>query len=94
MSGNLTWDISSGRILFFRRPFHEYSLRGRVMLSQIPLAITAGLTAVLMLMFFPGTLANPLFIAFMVTQVLILGALLLHTVGPAAVRQLPGDPVP
>ena len=73
MSGNLTWDISSGRILFFRRPFHEYSMRGRVMLSQIPLAITAGLTAVLMLMFFPGTLANPLFIAFMLTQVLILG---------------------
>ena len=73
MSGNLTWDIASGRIMFFRRPFHEYSLRGRVMLSQIPLAITAGLTAVLMLMFFPGTLANPLFIAFMVTQVLILG---------------------
>jgi two-component system phosphate regulon sensor histidine kinase PhoR len=72
MRGNLTWDISSGRILFFRRPFHEYSLRGRVMLSQMPLSITAGLTAVLMLLFFPGTLAHPLFIAFLVTQVLIL----------------------
>lgn len=72
MSANVTWDISSGRILFFRRQFHEYSLRGRVMLSQTPLAVTAGLTAILMLMFFPGTLANPLFIAFLVTQPLIL----------------------
>lgn len=72
MSANVTWDISSGRILFFRRQFHEYSLRGRVMLSQTPLAVTAGLTAILMLMFFPGTLANPLFIAFLVMQVLIL----------------------
>lgn len=72
MSANVTWDISSGRILFFRRQFHEYSLRGRVMLSQTPLAVTAGLTAILMLMFFPGTLANPLFIAFLVMQVVIL----------------------
>ncbi|MDQ0076964.1 sensor histidine kinase [Arthrobacter oryzae] len=72
MSGNLTWDIASGRIMFFRRPFHEYSLRGRVVLSQMPLSITAGLTAVLMLLFFPGTLTNALFIAFLVTQVLIL----------------------
>lgn len=58
--------------MFFRRQFHEYSLRGRVVLSQMPLAVTAGLTAVLMLMFFPETLANPLFIAFLVMQVLIL----------------------
>lgn len=72
MSGNLTWDISSGRIMFFRRPFHEYSMRGRVMLSQMPLSITAGLTAVLVLLFFPGTFTDPLFIAFLVTQVLIL----------------------
>lgn len=72
MSGNVTWDIKSGRMLFFRRPFHEYSLRGRVTLSQMPLSITAALTAVLMLMFFPGTLGNPLFIAFLATQVLIL----------------------
>lgn len=71
MSGNLTWDIASGRILFFRRPFHEYSLRGRVTLSQMPLSITAALTAVLMLLFFPETLGHPLFIAFLATQVLI-----------------------
>ncbi|MFF1384536.1 sensor histidine kinase [Arthrobacter sp. NPDC058288] len=72
MSGNVTWDMKSGRILFFRRSFHEYSLRGRVTLSQMPLSITAALTAMLMLMFFPGTLGNPLFIAFLATQVLIL----------------------
>lgn len=72
MSGNVAWDIKSGRILFFRRPFHEYSLRGRVTLSQMPLSITVALTAVLMLLFFPGTLGNPLFIAFLATQVLIL----------------------
>lgn len=72
MSGNVTWDIKSGRILFFRRPFHEYSLRGRVTLSQMPLSITAALTAVLMLLFFPVTLGNPLFLAFLATQVLIL----------------------
>jgi signal transduction histidine kinase len=72
MSGNITWDIESGRILFFRRPFHEYSLRARVTLSQMPLSITAGLTAVLVLLFFPGTLGNPLFLAFLGSQVLIL----------------------
>jgi signal transduction histidine kinase len=72
MSGNITWDIESGRILFFRRPFHEYSLRARVTLSQMPLSITAGLTAVLVLLFFPGTLGNPVFLAFLGSQVLIL----------------------
>ena len=72
MSRNVTWDLASGRILFFRRPFHEYSLRGRVTFSQMPLSITAGLTAVLMLLFFPGTLGNPLFVAFLVSQIVIL----------------------
>ena len=72
MSGNLTWDIESGRILFFRRPFHQYSLRGRVVLSQMPLSVTAALTAVLMLLFFPGTLSNPLYFAFLATQALLL----------------------
>ena len=72
MSGNLTWDMESGRILFFRRPFHQYSLRGRVVLSQMPLSVTAALTAVLMLLFFPGTLSNPLYIAFLATQALLL----------------------
>ncbi|QCO97168.1 PAS domain-containing sensor histidine kinase [Arthrobacter sp. 24S4-2] len=72
MSGNLTWDIASGRILFFRRAFHEYSLRGRVALSQMPLSITAGLTAALVLLFFPETLGNPLFLTFLATQALLL----------------------
>ena len=72
MSGNVTWDLASGRILFFRRPLHEYSLRGRLTFSQMPLSITAGLTAVLMLLFFPGTLGNPLFVAFLVSQIVIL----------------------
>ncbi|MBT2596101.1 cell wall metabolism sensor histidine kinase WalK [Arthrobacter sp. ISL-72] len=72
MSGNITWDIDSGRLLFFRRPFHQYSLRGRVVLSQMPLSVTAALTAVLILLFFPGTLANPLYIAFLATQALLL----------------------
>jgi two-component system, OmpR family, phosphate regulon sensor histidine kinase PhoR len=72
MSPNATWAISSGRIPFFRRPFHEYSLRERVVLSQMPLSVTAGLTAVLVLVFFPGTLANPLFVSFLAMQGVIL----------------------
>ena len=66
------WTISSGRMPFFRRPFHEYSLRGRVTLSQMPLSVTVGFTAVLVLAFFPETLQNPLFISFLVSQVIIL----------------------
>ena len=67
-----TWNDTSGRMLLFRRPFHEYSLRGRVVLSQIPLSVTAGFTAVLVLAFFPETLTNPLFISFLLSQVVIL----------------------
>jgi signal transduction histidine kinase len=67
-----TWNDTSGRMLLFRRPFHEYSLRGRVALSQIPLSVTAGFTAVLVLAFFPETLPDPLFISFLVSQVVIL----------------------
>lgn len=66
------WNISSGRMPLFRRPFHEYSLRGRVTLSQMPLSVTVGFTAVLVLAFFPETLPNPLFISFLVSQVIIL----------------------
>ncbi|HKS01830.1 MAG TPA: ATP-binding protein, partial [Arthrobacter sp.] len=61
-----------GRILLFRRPFHEYSLRGRVMLSQTPLSVTAGITAFLILAFFPETLLNPLFVSFLLSQAVIL----------------------
>jgi signal transduction histidine kinase len=66
------WKDSSGRILLFRRPFHEYSLRGRVLLSQMPLSVTAGITAFLILAFFPETLLNPLFISFLLSQAVIL----------------------
>ena len=69
---SIAWKGSSGRILLFRRPFHEYSLRGRVMLSQMPLAVTAGITALLILAFFPGTLLDPLFISFLLSQAAIL----------------------
>ncbi|WP_230120653.1 ATP-binding protein [Arthrobacter sp. Bi83] len=67
-----TWKDSSGRMLLFKRPFHEYSLRGRVTLSQMPLSVTAGLTAFLILTFFPETLMNPLFISFLLSQGAIL----------------------
>ncbi|WP_353711348.1 ATP-binding protein [Arthrobacter sp. K5] len=69
---SIAWKGSSGRILLFRRPFHEYSLRGRVMLSQMPLSVTAGITAFLILAFFPETLLNPLFISFLLSQAVIL----------------------
>jgi two-component system phosphate regulon sensor histidine kinase PhoR len=69
---SIAWKDSSGRILLFRRPFHEYSLRGRVMLSQMPLSVTAGITAFLILAFFPETLLNPLFIIFLLSQAVIL----------------------
>ncbi|MGN7253009.1 sensor histidine kinase [Arthrobacter sp. SAFR-014] len=69
---SIAWKDSSGRILLFRKPFHEYSLRGRVMLSQMPLSVTAGITAFLILAFFPETLLNPLFISFLLSQAVIL----------------------
>lgn len=67
-----TWKDASGRILLFRRPFHEYSMRSRVTLSQMPLSVTAGITAFLILAFFPETLMNPLFISFLLSQGIIL----------------------
>ena len=69
---SIAWKDPSGRILLFRRPFHEYSLRGRVMLSQMPLSVTVGITAFLILAFFPETLLNPLFISFLLSQAVIL----------------------
>jgi signal transduction histidine kinase len=66
MSEPVAW--ASGRLKFFRRPFHEYRLTDRVALSQTPLFVTAILTAFLMWAFFPGTMDNPLFMAFLVSQ--------------------------
>lgn len=64
---------STGRLWFFRRPFHEYSLRHRVGLSQMPLFVTTLLTVFLVWSFFPGTMENPLFAAFVLSQLAIMG---------------------
>ncbi len=66
------WTEASGRFLLFSRPFHEYSMRGRVTLSQLPLSVTVALTALLILAYFPGTLLNPLFLSFLFSQAAIL----------------------
>ena len=66
------WNEPSGKFLLFSRPFHEYSMRGRVTLSQLPLSVTVALTALLILAYFPGTLLNPLFLSFLFSQAAIL----------------------
>lgn len=58
---------------FLKRAFHEHTLRMRVVLTQIPLSATAAITALLMLLFFPDTLDNPLFRTFLISQALLLG---------------------
>ncbi|MGO4188903.1 sensor histidine kinase [Pseudarthrobacter sp. TAF60_1] len=70
MTEPVAW--ATGRLRFFRRPFHEYRLTDRVVLSQAPLFITTLLTAFLMWAFFPGTMDNPLFVAFLVSQLAIM----------------------
>lgn len=70
MSEPAAWNLD--RLKFFRRPFHEYRLTDRVALSQTPLFVTAVLTAFLMWAFFPGTMDNPLFVAFLVSQLVIM----------------------
>ncbi|MFF2298560.1 sensor histidine kinase [Arthrobacter sp. NPDC058127] len=62
------WDAQSGRVMFFQHAFHEYSLKDRVALSQLPLTVTVCLTAVLVGLYFPATLGNPLFVVFLATQ--------------------------
>ncbi|WP_284751465.1 PAS domain-containing sensor histidine kinase [Arthrobacter sp. efr-133-R2A-120] len=62
------WDAQSGRVMFFQHAFHEYSLKDRVALSQLPLTVTVCLTAVLVGLYFPATLGNPLFVIFLATQ--------------------------
>jgi signal transduction histidine kinase len=57
---------------FFKRAFHEHTLRMRVVLTQIPLSVTAAITALLVLLFFPDTLDNPLFRIFLISQALLL----------------------
>lgn len=70
MSEPTAW--ATGRLKFFRRPFHEYRLTDRVVLSQAPLSVTTLLTAFLMWAFFPGTMNNPLFLAFLGSQLAIM----------------------
>lgn len=70
MSEPVRW--ASGRVKFFRRSFHEYSLRDRVALSQMPLFVTSVLTAILVAAFFPQTMGHPLFAAFLTSQLAIM----------------------
>ncbi len=70
MTEPVAW--AAGRLRFLRRPFHEYRLTDRVALSQLPLFVTTLLTAFLMWAFFPGTLDNPLFLAFLISQMAIM----------------------
>ena len=70
MTEPVAW--AAGRLRFFRRPFHEYRLTDRVVLSQTPLFITTLLTAFLMWAFYPHTMDNPLFVAFLISQLAIM----------------------
>lgn len=70
MSNPTAW--SSGRLRFFKRPFHEYRLTDRVALSQMPLFVTTLLTAFLVWAFFSETMDNPLFVTFLVSQLVLM----------------------
>ena len=70
MTEPVAW--ASGRLRFFRRSFHEYRLTDRVAFSQMPLFVTTLLTAFLVSAFFPGTMEQPLFIAFLVSQLALM----------------------
>jgi two-component system, OmpR family, phosphate regulon sensor histidine kinase PhoR len=70
MTEPVAW--ATGRLRFFRRPFFEYRLTDKVVLSQTPLFVTTLLTAFLMWAFFPGTMDNPVFVAFLVSQLAIM----------------------
>lgn len=68
MKPPIVWNIKSGHVMFFRRSFHEYSLKDRVVLSQFPLTVTVCIVALLVALYFPATLAHPLFVAFLLLQ--------------------------
>lgn len=70
MTEPVAW--ATGRLNFFQRPFHEYRLTNRVVLSQTPLFVTTLLTAFLMWAFFAETMTNPLFMAFLGFQLAIM----------------------
>ncbi|MEQ4565322.1 ATP-binding protein [Paenarthrobacter sp. CAP02] len=73
MTGPSFWDIGEKKkLLIFQRSFHEHTLRMRVVLSQLPLSVCVCLSAVLVWLFFPATLQNPLFLVFLLSQALLL----------------------
>ncbi|UXM92784.1 sensor histidine kinase [Paenarthrobacter sp. JL.01a] len=67
------WDIGEKKkLLVFQRSFHEHTLRMRVVLSQLPLSVCVCISAILVWLFFPATLENPLFLVFLLSQALLL----------------------
>ncbi|MEV7660566.1 ATP-binding protein [Paenarthrobacter sp. NPDC089316] len=67
------WDIGEKKkLLVFQRSFHEHTLRMRVVLSQLPLSVCVCLSAILVWLFFPATLENPLFLIFLLSQAFLL----------------------
>ncbi|KUM34813.1 HAMP domain-containing sensor histidine kinase [Arthrobacter sp. EpRS71] len=69
------WDIGEKKqLLVFRRSFHEHTLRMRVVLSQLPLSVCVCISAVLVWLYFPATLQNPLFLIFLLSQAFLLAA--------------------
>lgn len=67
------WDFGEKKkLLIFQRSFHEHSLRMRVVLSQLPLSVCVCISALLVSVFFPSTLENPLFLIFLLSQALLL----------------------
>ncbi|MCP1412804.1 cell wall metabolism sensor histidine kinase WalK [Paenarthrobacter sp. A20] len=68
-----TWDIGEKKkLLVFQRSFHEHTLRMRVVLSQLPLSVCVCISAILVWLFFPATLENPLFLIFLLSQAFLL----------------------
>ncbi|MFF2843952.1 ATP-binding protein [Paenarthrobacter sp. NPDC057981] len=68
------WDIGEKKkLLVFQRSFHEHTLRMRVVLSQLPLSVCVCISAILVWLFFPATLENPLFLIFLLSQAFLLG---------------------
>ncbi|PRB42652.1 two-component sensor histidine kinase [Arthrobacter sp. MYb23] len=68
-----TWDIAEKKqLLVFRRSFHEHTLRMRVVLSQLPLSVCVCISAILVWLYFPATLENPLFLIFLLSQAFLL----------------------
>lgn len=73
MTNPTMWDFGEKKkLLIFQRSFHEHSLRMRVVLSQLPLSVCVCLSALLVWLFFPATLSNPLFLVFLLSQAFLL----------------------